>query len=64
MRYNGIAKEDFTMKDEFVARVGVWGCGCPVDTSAEGRSTDRADRRDRGDFFVKVPPTGRLKLLL
>ena len=22
------------------------GCGCPVDTSAEGRNTDRADRRD------------------
>ena len=24
-----------------------WGCGCPVDTSAEGRSTDRAGRRDQ-----------------
>ena len=23
------------------------GCGCPVDTSAAGRSTDRADRRDQ-----------------
>ena len=23
------------------------GCGCPVDTSAVGRSTDRADRRDQ-----------------
>ena len=23
------------------------GCGCPVDTSAEGRSTDRGDSRDR-----------------
>ena len=23
------------------------GCGCPVDTSAKGRSTDRAGRRDR-----------------
>ena len=23
------------------------GCGCPVDTSAAGRSTDRAGRRDR-----------------
>ena len=22
------------------------GCGCPVDTFAEGKSTDRADRRD------------------
>ena len=28
--------------------IGVWGCGCPVDTSAEGRSTDRAGRRDHG----------------
>ncbi len=27
--------------------IGIWGCGCPVDTSAEGRSTDRAGRRDR-----------------
>ena len=24
-----------------------WGRGCPVDTSAEGRSADRAGRRDR-----------------
>ncbi len=29
------------MKDEYVARIGVLGCGCPMDTSAEGRSTDR-----------------------
>ena len=28
--------------------IGIWGCGCPVDTSAEGRSTDRAGRRDQG----------------
>ena len=27
--------------------IGIWGCGCPVDTSAEGGSTDRAGRRDR-----------------
>jgi len=27
--------------------IGIWGCGCPADTSAEGRSTDRAGRRDR-----------------
>ena len=27
--------------------IGIWGCGCPVDTSAKGRSTDRAGRRDR-----------------
>ena len=24
--------------------IGIWGCGCPVDTSAKGRSTDRAGR--------------------
>ena len=28
--------------------LGVWGCGCPVDTSAKSRSTDRAGRRDCG----------------
>ena len=27
--------------------IGIWGCGCPVETSAEGGSTDRAGRRDR-----------------
>ena len=27
--------------------IGIWGCGCPVDTSAKGRSTDRAGRRDQ-----------------
>ena len=26
---------------------GVWGFGCPVDTSAEGRRTDRVGRRDQ-----------------
>ena len=26
--------------------IGIWGCGSPVETSAAGRSTDRADRRD------------------
>ena len=34
------------MKD-YLKSVGLWGCGCPVDTSAAGRSTDRADRRDQ-----------------
>jgi hypothetical protein len=28
------------------------GCGCPVDTSCEARSTDRADRRD---LTVEIP---------
>ena len=27
--------------------IGIWGCGCPVDTSAEGGNTDRAGRRDQ-----------------
>ena len=27
--------------------IGIWGCGCPVDTSAEGGSTDRAGRLDQ-----------------
>ncbi len=27
--------------------IGIWGCGCPLDTSAVGRSTDRAGRRDQ-----------------
>ena len=34
--------------DELEERpIGIWGCGCPVDTSAKGRSTDRAGRRDQ-----------------
>ena len=28
--------------------IGIWGRGSPVETSAAGRSTDRADRRDSG----------------
>ena len=27
--------------------IGIWGCGSPVETSAAGRSADRADRRDQ-----------------
>ena len=27
--------------------IGIRGCGCPVDTSAKGGSTDRAGRRDQ-----------------
>ena len=47
------------MKDGFIACVGVWGCGCPVDTSAAGRSTDRAGRRDQRhyDYLKKKSPT-------
>ena len=29
-------------------KIGIRGCGSPVETSAAGRSTDRADRRDSG----------------
>ena len=35
------------MEDSWIGQVGVWGCGFPVETSAEGRSTDRAGRRDQ-----------------
>nr|WP_316625087.1 hypothetical protein [uncultured Ruminococcus sp.] len=34
------------MREQPEYSIGVWGCGCPVDTSAAGRSTDRADRRE------------------
>ena len=27
-------------------KIGIWGGGCPVETSAAGRGADRADRRD------------------
>ena len=33
-----------------IGNIGVWGRGSPVETSAEGRSTDRAGRRDSGDI--------------
>ncbi len=33
--------------DDGFQPVGVWGCGCPVGSSAVGRSTDRAGRRDQ-----------------
>ncbi len=42
--YYLIAGED---KPEEQHSIGIWGCGCPVDTSAAGRSTDRAGRRDQ-----------------
>ena len=29
-----------------IGNIGVWGCGCPVDTSAVGRSADRGGSRD------------------
>ena len=30
-----------------IGNIRVWGRGCPVDTSAEGRSTDRGCRQGR-----------------
>ena len=47
---------DLTLPPENEQRpIGVWGCGCPVDTSAKGRSTDRAGRRDRRhrDYLIE-----------
>ncbi len=38
------------MKNGWIGQVGVWGCGSPVETSAEGRSTDRAGRRDQRHY--------------
>ena len=38
------------MKDSWIGQVWVWGCGSPVETSAEGRSTDRAGRRDQRHY--------------
>ncbi len=38
------------MRDEFVKSIGIWGCGCPADTSAVGRNTDRAGRRDQRHY--------------
>ena len=41
------------------------GCGCPVDTSAAGRSTDRADRRDQRHLrYIKKPHPIRYTNLL
>ena len=47
------------MKDSWIGQVGVWGCGSPVETSAEGRSTDRAGRRDQRhyQYLIENKPT-------
>ena len=42
--YYFLAEDD---EPEERRHIGIWGCGCPVDTSAEGGSTDRAGRRDQ-----------------
>ena len=36
-----------------IGNIGIWGCGSPAETSAVGRSTDRADRRDRHYEYLK-----------
>ena len=38
------------MKYVWIGQVGGWGCGSPVGTSAEGRSTNRAGRRDQRHY--------------
>lgn len=40
------------------------GCGCPVDTSAVGRSTDRADRRDSLSISLGIKRPDELDISL
>ncbi len=40
--------------------LGVWGCGCPVDTSAKGRSTDRAGSREVPNKCICVVVTNTM----
>ena len=37
---------DLKLPEQPKVKNGIWGCGSPVETSAAGRSADRADRRD------------------
>lgn len=46
------AAPDTDAEDGGAAQDANVGCGCPVDTSCEARSTDRADRRD---LTVRIP---------
>ena len=39
---------DLRLPEQPKVEIGIRGCGSPVETSAAGRSTDRADRRDSG----------------
>ena len=48
--YALFALSDMGEKSVFLGRGG----GCPVDTSATGRSTDRGDRRERGKLPGKI----------
>ena len=38
---------NLTLPKEEQKSIGIWGCGSPVETSNEVRSTDRAGRRDQ-----------------
>ena len=40
-----------------IGNIGVWGRGCPADTSAEGRSADRAGRRDPALWIFLTKPS-------
>ena len=40
------------------------GCGCPVDTSAVGRSTDRAGRRDSLSISLEIKTPDELDVSL
>ncbi len=43
---------DLKLPEQPKVKIGIWGCGSPVETSAAGRSTDRAGRRDHPAAFT------------
>ena len=46
---------NLTLPEEEQKPIGIWGCGSPVETSDEVRSTDRAGRRDRRHLrYIKL----------
>ena len=45
---DGYSLPDFALPAEGEQSIGIWGCGSPAATSAGGRSTDRAGRREAG----------------
>ena len=50
---------DLSLPAEEEIPIGVWGRGCPVDTSAAGRSADRGGSRDqRHKQFLKYHQRG------
>ncbi len=44
---NGYLIPNLSLPDEEQHTIGIWGFGCPVDTSVEDRRTDRVGRRDQ-----------------